>query len=84
MPVYQTFQKQTKCIWTNHLSIGQAGHGHTYYQWYTSRTFSRINSVIKASGIRMMYDIYHEMDIMHFVERINEIWDDYYTETKRY
>ncbi len=28
-----------------------------------------------------MYSVYHEMDIMKFVEAINEKWDQYYTET---
>ena len=28
-----------------------------------------------------MYNVYHEMDIMKFVERINELWDEYYKET---
>ena len=28
-----------------------------------------------------MYEVYHEMDIMHFVNTLNEIWDDYYRET---
>ncbi len=28
-----------------------------------------------------MYSVYHEMDIMKFVERINELWDEYYKET---
>jgi len=37
-----------------------------YYQWYTVRTFARINNVI---------------DIMHFVERLNELWKEYYVDT---
>ena len=28
-----------------------------------------------------MYDIYHEMDITHFIDTINELWDNYYKET---
>ena len=28
-----------------------------------------------------MYSVYQEMDIMKFVEAINEKWDQYYTET---
>lgn len=28
-----------------------------------------------------MYDVYHEMDITHFVDTMNELWDQYYKET---
>ena len=52
-----------------------------YYQWYTVRTFARINNVIKPSQICDMYEVYHEMDIMHFVERLNELWKEYYVDT---
>ena len=52
-----------------------------YYQWYTMRAFSRIVNAVKISEILEMYPVYHEMDMMHFVERINELWDHYYVET---
>ena len=52
-----------------------------YYQWYTVRTFARITNVIKPSQICDMYEVYHEMDIMHFVERLNELWKEYYVDT---
>ena len=28
-----------------------------------------------------MYDVYHVMDILLFVNTINEMWDDYYKDT---
>ena len=28
-----------------------------------------------------MYNVYHEMDITHFVDTMNELWDQYYKET---
>ncbi len=52
-----------------------------YYHWYTGRSFLRINDAIPIGRIRDMYDIYHEMDVMHFVDAINEFWDEYYQET---
>lgn len=52
-----------------------------YYQWYTCRTFMKIHKVITLEEVTSMYDIYHEMDIMHFVETMNERWDNYYKET---
>lgn len=41
----------------------------------------RIHSAVSLEEIVDMYYIYHEMDIMHFVERMNEIWNDYYKDT---
>lgn len=52
-----------------------------YYQWYTCRNFIKIHAVISLNKIVNMYDVYHEMDIMHFVDALNELWDEYYKET---
>lgn len=58
-----------------------AGWALAYYQWYTCRTFKRINKAVPIKRILDMYHVYHEMDIMHFVDTMNELWDEYYTET---
>ena len=52
-----------------------------YYQWYTARLFMKIYKVVTIEDLLKMYSVYHEMDIMKFVEAINEKWDQYYTET---
>ena len=52
-----------------------------YYQWYSARSFMKIYKVVTIEDILKMYPAYHEMDIMKFVETINEKWDQYYTET---
>lgn len=52
-----------------------------FYQWYTSRSFQKIYNAVKPSVILQMYPVYHEMDILHFVEQMNLLWDKYYTET---
>lgn len=52
-----------------------------YYQWYSARSFMKIYKVITIEDLLKMYPVYHEMDIMKFVEMINEKWDLYYTET---
>ena len=28
-----------------------------------------------------MYDVYHEMDITHFVDTMDQLWDEYYKDT---
>lgn len=58
-----------------------AGWAIAFYQWYTCRSFSRMNRAVSIERIVEMYDVYHEMDIMHFVDAVNEIWDMCYTET---
>ena len=45
-----------------------------YYQWYTSLTFSDIVESIPIEQIQELYDPYHEMDIRHFVEKMNELY----------
>ena len=45
-----------------------------YYQWYRGRTFSRIYRAVSMTEIRNMYEVYHEMDLAHFVERLDELW----------
>lgn len=52
-----------------------------YYQWYTARSFMKIYKVATIEDLLKMYPVYHEMDIMKFVEAMNERWDQYYTET---
>lgn len=44
-----------------------------YYQWYSSRRFSEIVQMISIQDMLQMYDKYHEMDVLHFVECIDEI-----------
>lgn len=58
-----------------------AGWALAYYQWYTCRTFIKIHKAVSLKKIVSMYDIYHEMDITHFIDTINELWDNYYNET---
>ena len=43
-----------------------------YCQWYMNMTFRDITSVIKPSEMLRWYPIYHEMDILHVVNAIEE------------
>ena len=53
-----------------------------YYQWYTGLTFKEIASFITIDNIRRMYNPYHEMDITHFCDRLNELYKETYPDTK--
>ncbi len=44
-----------------------------YYQWYSGRPFMEILNAVNLSKIIAMYSPYHEMDIMQFVDKMNEI-----------
>ena len=58
-----------------------AGWALAYYQWYTCRTFIKINKAVPINKVVNMYDVYHEMDITQFVDTVNELWDNYFKET---
>ena len=44
-----------------------------YYQWYRNLPFGRITEKIGIEGILSLYPLYHEMDILHFVEALDEM-----------
>ena len=50
-----------------------AGWALAFYQWYSNISFSRINDAVPITVILDMYDKYHEMDIMQFTDRMNEL-----------
>ena len=49
--------------------------------YVVGRTFSRIYRAVSMTEIRNMYEVYHEMDSEHFVERLDELWNQHYPET---
>ena len=44
-----------------------------YYQWYSALSFMQIDHTIPIKSVFAMYDKYHEMDISHFVDYLNEL-----------
>ena len=43
-----------------------------YYQWFTAMRFADIIKAVPLEEISALYTPYHEMDIRHFVEKMNE------------
>ncbi|MBQ9157526.1 MAG: helix-turn-helix transcriptional regulator [Eubacterium sp.] len=43
------------------------------YQWHSSRPFMDILSTVPLSRLFLMYPVYHEMDIIHFVEEMDHL-----------
>ena len=46
----------------------------SYYQWVSSLSFAEINEVRNINDIRLMYNPYHEMDIIHFCDQMRELY----------
>ena len=47
-----------------------------FYQWYSNRSFMEILSTVSLAGIMELYPLYHEMDIMQFVDRMRTDLED--------
>ena len=45
-----------------------------YFQWETALHFSEIVRYIPIKDIMALYSPYHEMDIRHFVDKMNELY----------
>ena len=52
-----------------------------YYQWANNIPFSNITENINIDVIAQMYNKYHEMDIRHFAERLDEMRRETRTES---
>lgn len=59
-----------------------AGWALAYYQWVKNTSFSDIVKSVPLSNIVMLYSPYHEMDIRHFVEKMDELYRNVNMETK--
>lgn len=59
-----------------------AGWSLAYYQWYTSKRFKEIIKRVSLEDIISMYHLYHEMDIMQFIEEMDRRYDDIKFESK--
>lgn len=52
-----------------------------YYQWKTSISFAEIIKYIPIVEIKALYSPYHEMDIRHFADKMNELYNKAKPET---
>ena len=74
-PVDRGFvQERTSVYWT--------GWALAEYQWATCKRFKDIFSRISLDEVISMYHVYHEMDIVHFIEDMNKRYDAAKQETR--
>ncbi|MBE5848183.1 MAG: helix-turn-helix transcriptional regulator [Lachnospiraceae bacterium] len=59
-----------------------AGWALAYFQWYSDLSFIEILNFVALSEIMMMYEPYHEMDILQFVSAMNERLETKQTKTR--
>lgn len=52
-----------------------------YYQWKTAIPFAEIVKYIPIIEIKALYSPYHEMDIRHFADKMNELYNKEKPET---
>lgn len=62
----------------NHYSYDKspeywAGWALAHYQWYSALSFKEIIGSVPPDTVISMYDKYHEMDIMAFIERMDSL-----------
>lgn len=53
-----------------------------FYQWYSGYSFMEILKTVSMEQILKMFPIYHEMDIMQFVDKMQEKMKRTYPQTK--
>lgn len=59
-----------------------AGWALAFYQWYSDASFMEILSAVSMEEIIAMYPVYHEMDLMQFVDRMQEKMKEAYPMTR--
>ncbi len=52
-----------------------------YYQWYSARPFKNIFDAVSIDTVIGMYNTLHEADISKFVDTMDKLLSDFYTET---
>ena len=69
-----SFKRVTPNYTANRSEEYWTGWALAYYQWETSLSFEEIVHYIPIKDIQALYSPYHEMDIRHFVDKMNELY----------
>ncbi len=69
----ENFQIRPNYYTLNRSSEYWLGGSLAYYQWYKGIPFSQITEDVSILDYQKMYSKYHEMDMMHFVNDVDEM-----------
>lgn len=73
--------KQEDVMYVDRSAEYWAGWAVGFYQWYTARAFRMIDQTLPIAEVIAMYPVYHEMDIMQFVNAAEERYLRVHTRT---
>ena len=83
--VKKTYQKKAlpELRYSDDLSAAYwAGWALAEYQWYSGRRFKDIFEHVQFSAITLMYPVYHEMDVSHFIKAMETKCQEALPETR--
>ncbi len=78
---YMTFTDTEDAMFLDKGPEYWAGWALAFYQWYSGYSFMEILKAVPMNQIIAMYPIYHEMDIMQFVDHIQSKMESAYPQT---
>lgn len=70
---HTTFKDKNDAMYLDKSPEYWSGWALAFYQWYRGCSFMEILDATPLSEIIKMYPTYHEMDIMHFIDRLEDI-----------
>ena len=82
MYAYPNWEFPERIFSENRSNVYWAGWALAEYQWITSKRFKDIFSRVSLAEIISMYNLYHEMDIEHFVEDVTKRYNAIEQETR--
>ena len=82
MYAYPNWEFPERIFSENRSNVYWAGWALAEYQWITSKRFKDIFSRVSLAEIISMYNVYHEMDIEHFVEDVTKRYNAIEQETR--
>ena len=79
---FPTWEFPSKRLYDGRSAFYWAGWALAEYQWTTRKRFKDIFSRVPLSEIIDMYPLYHEIELQHFIEGMNQRYDTVILESK--
>lgn len=72
---FPTWEFPSKLLYDGRSAFYWAGWALAEYQWETRKRFKDIFSRVSLEEVIAMYSLYHEIDLRHFIEALNQRYD---------